>query len=177
VTDKLLGLNPADFGTTKLTLKTLIGIAYVEPERVLPRGHVYGRGGGQETMQAWRTRAVCCLLELHGVDLNQPLTTGQGDEPAAEYLVWSHDAGIWWKPGGAGYTDHITRAGRFTLAEAQARALHQRSWPASQPVPPEVVVLAPSAELLASPDLQQVMVDRISAATAQAITARVGRQP
>lgn len=97
-------------------------------------------------------------------------------DPAAEYLVWSHDPGIWCKPRWAGYTDYITLAGRFTLADAQNRA-YTRLWPASQTLPPEVVVPAPSAELLSSPDLHQVMTDRISAATAAAITARVGRSP
>ncbi len=69
-----LGLDPADFGTTGLTLGMLIGIAHNEPQRAVPRGHVYGRGGGAETMQNWRIRAVEHVLRQHGVDLDSPIT-------------------------------------------------------------------------------------------------------
>lgn len=31
----------------------------------------------------------------------------------AYYLIWSHQHGAWWCPGGFGYTQHVGDAGRF----------------------------------------------------------------
>jgi hypothetical protein len=36
----------------------------------------------------------------------------------SEYLIWSHEHSAWWGPGGAGYVGRISRAGRYTHAEA-----------------------------------------------------------
>lgn len=166
--DKLLGLNRADFGTTGLTLYHLIGAAFNEPERAVQRGRTFGRGGGLETMQAWRLRAVCAVLEAHGVDLNRPV---EGGQTADEYLIWSNDASSWWKPNGAGYTANIYQAGRYTLHEARERA-GRRSWPATMPIPPEVVVQAPSAMMLASAGLGAAMNDLVRAANADAVRTR-----
>lgn len=30
---------------------------------------------------------------------------------ADTYLVWSHEHGAWWRPGGHGYTTHLSDAG------------------------------------------------------------------
>ena len=81
--DRLLGLNPDDFGTTGLTLGMLIGIAATEPQRVVDRSHQFGRGGGNETVLAWRTRAVQELLRRHGIDLDTPLVKDPAPEPEA----------------------------------------------------------------------------------------------
>lgn len=167
--DKLLGLDPADFGTTGLTLHTLIGVAYADPERVLPRGMVYGCGGGPETMQVWRLRAIYKLLEMHDVPLGRMMT--RGADPDAEYLIWSNDAQVWWKPVGSGYTVFISDAGRYDRADAEIRA-GSRTWDPAQPLPPEVIVQAPSAELLASPDLRTVMADRVGIANTRAVIGR-----
>lgn len=34
------------------------------------------------------------------------------------YLVWSNEHGAWWRANAAGYTMHISRAGRYTREEA-----------------------------------------------------------
>ncbi len=34
------------------------------------------------------------------------------------YLVWSHEHGKWWGPGGRGYVRSLARAGRYTRASA-----------------------------------------------------------
>jgi hypothetical protein len=34
------------------------------------------------------------------------------------YLVWSHEHGAWWRPGGLGYTPRLSEAGRFSRADA-----------------------------------------------------------
>ena len=73
--DLIYGLNPADFGTTGLTLGLLIGIVHNEPQLVVPRGHVHAQG--PETKQAWRIRAVQQVLRDHGVDLDTVITAGQ----------------------------------------------------------------------------------------------------
>ncbi len=67
-------LDPADFGTTGLTLGHLIGIALSDPGPVLPRVKVYGRGGGWESVASWRSRAVDQVLKDNGVDINQAAT-------------------------------------------------------------------------------------------------------
>lgn len=119
---------------------------------------------------------VAVVAEDFGLDLStEPSATGAAgeqaaDDPDAKYLVWSHDAGTWWGPNGGAYTGDILRAGRYTLAEAQ-RCAGMRSW-SSPNRPPEVVVAAPSPELLASPDLSRVMDRWIRASTKAAITAR-----
>lgn len=70
MSDRTLGLNPDDFGTTGLTLGLLVGVAFNEPERALPRERRYGRGGGQEPVASWRLRAVQEVLRRNGVDLD-----------------------------------------------------------------------------------------------------------
>lgn len=77
---RTLGLSPADFGTTGLTLGMLVGIALNEPERATPRAQTYGRGGGKETMQSWRMRAVEAVLKANGVDLDSHITDDELDE-------------------------------------------------------------------------------------------------
>jgi hypothetical protein len=76
--DRTLGLDPADFGTTGLTLGLLVGIAFNEPERALPRESRWGRGGGQEPMSSWRIRAVQEVLRRNGVDLDAPIAADPG---------------------------------------------------------------------------------------------------
>jgi hypothetical protein len=34
------------------------------------------------------------------------------------YLVWSHEHGAWWGPGGCGYTPKLSQAGRYSRADA-----------------------------------------------------------
>jgi hypothetical protein len=36
------------------------------------------------------------------------------------YLIWSHEHGAWWGPGGCGYVRSLDRAGRYSHAEALA---------------------------------------------------------
>lgn len=68
-------LDPATFGTTGLDLSLLLGIAINDPESVLPRGRVFGRGGGWETKRAWQYQAVLQVLKDNGVDVHA-LATG-----------------------------------------------------------------------------------------------------
>jgi hypothetical protein len=35
-----------------------------------------------------------------------------------EYLIWSHEHGMWWGPGGHGYTEHLDRAGHYLRKDA-----------------------------------------------------------
>lgn len=150
-------------------LAVQLGIAINDPGAVVERGRVWGRGGGIEPVKAWQISAVKQVLTDHGVDVNNTFLP-EGQVPAVQYLVWSHDRSSWWCAGGAGYTTHITSAGRFDLEEAQQRA-NGRSWvrPTS---PADVVVRAPTPGLLASPELDKVMQDRIFGATRAAIAAR-----
>lgn len=34
------------------------------------------------------------------------------------YLLWSNKHDAWWKPGGVGYTDDVSKAGRYTYGDA-----------------------------------------------------------
>jgi len=34
------------------------------------------------------------------------------------YLIWSHEHGAWWGPGGFGYTSNMDEAGRYSREEA-----------------------------------------------------------
>jgi hypothetical protein len=34
------------------------------------------------------------------------------------YLIWSHEHGAWWGPGGSGYVRSIAQAGRYPAEEA-----------------------------------------------------------
>lgn len=34
------------------------------------------------------------------------------------YLIWSHEHGAWWGPGGNGYVRRLSKAGRYSQAEA-----------------------------------------------------------
>lgn len=36
------------------------------------------------------------------------------------YLIWSHEHGAWWGPGGCGYTKSLTEAGRYDQKSALA---------------------------------------------------------
>lgn len=83
MSERTLGLDPADFGTTGLTLGMLLDLALSEPERVLPRLRIFGRGGGPETMASWKLRAATELLRRHGVDLDTPLTL-EGTTPVTD---------------------------------------------------------------------------------------------
>lgn len=38
----------------------------------------------------------------------------------AKYVIWSHEHKAWWGPDHCGYTEDLTQAGRYTLAEAGA---------------------------------------------------------
>lgn len=71
------------------------------------------------------------------------------------YLIWSNQQGMWWRPAKAGYTMHIEEAGRYSRAEAEAivadatvggQIKHQRVNPVTGEVYEqfdEVMVLAP----------------------------------
>lgn len=37
-----------------------------------------------------------------------------------EYLIWSEEHGAWWRPGSAGYTTSMAKAGRYTEDKARA---------------------------------------------------------
>ncbi len=37
---------------------------------------------------------------------------------APTWLIWSHEAGWWWKPDGNGYTPDIDKAGRYSFTQA-----------------------------------------------------------
>jgi hypothetical protein len=105
--DKLLGLDPADFGTTGLTLGMLVGIAMTEPERVLARAHRYGRGGGLEPVSSWKLRAVDALLRRHGVDLDTPFPAARPAPVVVREVtlerVRTDDGGLRvFEPGGVG---------------------------------------------------------------------------
>jgi hypothetical protein len=34
------------------------------------------------------------------------------------YLIWSHEHGRWWLPGGRGYTTNLAEAGRYSRVRA-----------------------------------------------------------
>jgi hypothetical protein len=65
-------LDPATFGATGLDLSLLLGLAINDPESVLPRGRVFGRGW--ETKRAWQYSAVIQVLKDNGVDVHAPAT-------------------------------------------------------------------------------------------------------
>jgi hypothetical protein len=37
-----------------------------------------------------------------------------------DFVIWSFEHGAWWMSGGQGYTPYLTRAGRYSRAEAEA---------------------------------------------------------
>lgn len=80
-------LDPAAFGNTGLDLSILIGIAVNEPESVLPRQRVYGRGGGWESKRAWQFNAVVQVLKDNGVDVHAA-ATGPMVKPAEVNHGW-----------------------------------------------------------------------------------------
>lgn len=41
-----------------------------------------------------------------------------------EVRIWSAEHGCWWRPGGAGYTQHIEAAGIYTFSDALSRSEH-----------------------------------------------------
>lgn len=40
-----------------------------------------------------------------------------------DYLIWSHEHGAWWGPGGRGYVRSMSKAGRYSQAEAISRCV------------------------------------------------------
>jgi hypothetical protein len=67
------------------------------------------------------------------------------EELVTEWLIWSNHHKSWWGPNGSGYRAHIVDAGRYALADT-------RQWlgrGCGCCAAPEVLVPAPSAELLA----------------------------
>lgn len=93
--------------------------------------------------------------------------------PEPEWLIWSHEHGLWWAPDGRGYRADVTEAGRYTRADAEHNC-SLRSWAAANR-PPEVMVLAPTPELWASPAVREVMRQRVKVATTEAIVLRAAR--
>lgn len=88
-----------------------------------------------------------------------------------EYLVWSREYRSWWGPGTCRYFGDVASAGRFTLAEA-AECASRRSW-RSDDNPPDVVIPAPSAALMATPHLLVAyLTEQIKAATVAAVQDR-----
>lgn len=64
---------------------------------------------------------------------------------ADNYLIWSNEHRSWWRPNRAGYTSHVSSAGRYTRTEALSICWGARDgWPAKG-VPSEVPVLADDA--------------------------------
>jgi hypothetical protein len=43
---------------------------------------------------------------------------------ADEYLIWSHEHGRWWGPGGRGYVRQLSQAGRFSRDNALTHCAH-----------------------------------------------------
>lgn len=144
-----------------LPLYNKIGHALNEPGAVVPRGRVFGRGGGPETKLSWQLRAIMKVLADHGVNASTTFAIPQEQQ----FLIWSHDAGSWWGPNGASYTGDINQAGRYTLDDARRRA-GSRSWPAPNR-PPEVVVAAPGLDVPPAA-VRNVMQSRIDQATRDA---------
>ena len=74
-----------------------------------------------------------------------------------DYLVWSNQHGMWWRPAGRGYTKQIEEAGRYTRVNAEAivkdatldgRLTHRRTNPltgAEYSSVDEVMVPAPES--------------------------------
>lgn len=60
------------------------------------------------------------------------------DDPNVRWLVWSNERGMWWRPGGWGYTTLTHKAALFT--EAEARAICERANIAAEPDKPEEVM-------------------------------------
>lgn len=55
-------------------------------------------------------------------------------EAAPMYLIWSNEHHAWWRAAGAGYTDLVSRAGRYTRDEAFKRSFQRDRTPDS-PLP------------------------------------------
>ncbi len=79
-------LDPATFGNTGLDLSILIGIAINDPESVLPRQRIFGRGGGFETKRAWQYNAVVQVLKDNGVDVHAPATGPMVKQQEADHV-------------------------------------------------------------------------------------------
>ncbi len=81
------GLDPADFGPAGISLYQLLGVAIVEPGKVVERGSVYGRGGGQLPLEAWQLKALVRVLTDHGVDVNVVVAKVEGAPPVPPILA------------------------------------------------------------------------------------------
>ncbi len=70
------------------------------------------------------------------------------EEPAPaprDYLIWSNEHRLWWRPNRAGYTADFAEAGAYTEPEALAICRSARGgWRPGEP-PPEIPVLAADA--------------------------------
>lgn len=68
-----------------------------------------------------------------------------------QFLIYSNHHKSWWGPNGSGYRRHIADAGRYDLADAEQWLTRG----CDCCLAPEVVVPAPSAEILADPEALQ----------------------
>ncbi len=61
--------------------------------------------------------------------------------PAAQYLIWSNERRLWWRPNRCGYTIRIEEAGRYSREDALRICKNARDgWRPGDP-PPEIPVL------------------------------------
>jgi hypothetical protein len=57
-----------------------------------------------------------------------------------QYLVWSHEHGLWWRANRAGYSGTVEGAGRYSRADAiEICAAARNGWPKDGP-PSEIPV-------------------------------------
>ncbi|WBB94246.1 hypothetical protein [Verrucosispora sp. WMMC514] len=131
----------------------------------------------REFITAWGDGILDVTLEGHPLYARDLEALSRHAAKVAElvddlFLVWSHEAGAWWGPGGRAYRHDITRAGRFTADVAQSHA-RTRTWPADRKTPPEVVIPAPPLAVLADPARIEAWTDeQIRQATAARIAER-----
>ena len=65
----------------------------------------------------------------------------------AEYVVWSNEHSAWWGPNRAGYTTHLSVAGRYTREQALKICVGARGGREFNRNPSEVPILLRDAEV------------------------------
>ena len=70
-------------------------------------------------------------------------------EKAPEYLIWSNQHSMWWRPDSKGYTPELAEAGRYSRGEAIEISRGRDFWRAFE-LPREIPVLVEDAAMLAA---------------------------
>ena len=78
-------------------------------------------------------------------------------EQEAQWLIWSVRNGKWWKPGGNGYTRHLSEAGHYTRDDALRICVPGQIGWGGAPAPTELPVRLEDAETVTAMAVESAM--------------------